>query len=403
VSNGLATQLRDALDRRAGAVLAHPAPRIIVRFKDALKHWRERSTGCAKKPDAISAAHRTILEEFRQVAPAAEAMPWSAAKEKLAEAMAADGKRPKTIQGYLETLDKLAAAFPLAKGPADVSERMAADFKTKYAKGRFIRKRKPQDGEKPPDYARKPKSLDSRIRTLKAVFGWFKQLRLVDANPFEAVPAPKLDRHEVRYVRPEDVDHFFDWMAERFPGWEMPKLFFEVKALTACRLDDLCRIKSSQLQDGRLVFAADVTKNRSERYAVLPADLYAALDAYKGKTHLWERYPPELIAVNKAKGYPTHRQNPEFDPRRLYLWVVQIMQDYQKQTGRDLSSHDFRRAAFTRAGEEDIHPKRAATAFDVTPETMMKYYTAVEKKRTADEVLGGLADRLRPKNGGRER
>jgi hypothetical protein len=32
--------------------------------------------------------------------------------------------------------------------------------------------------------------------------------------------------------------------------------------------------------------------------------------------------PPELIAANKAKGYPTHRQNPEFAPERLYLWVL---------------------------------------------------------------------------------
>lgn len=75
------------------------------------------------------------------------------------------------------------------------------------------------------------------------------------------------------------------------------------------------------------------------------------------------------------------------------------MQDYQKETGRDLSSHDFRRAAFTRAAEDDIHPKRAAVAFDVTPETMMRYYTATEKKRTADDVLGSLASRLVPKQG----
>src|SRR5262249_9470890 len=148
------------------------------------------------------------------------------------------------------------------------------------------------------------------------------------------------------------------------------KLFFTVKAVTGCRLDDLCRLRSAQLRDGRLVFPADVTKNRSERYAPLPRDVYAALDAYKGRTYLWERYPPELVAVNRAKGYPVPRQKLEFAPRRLYLWVVQIMQAYQNQTGSDLSSHDFRRAAFTRAAEKDIHPKRAAAAFDVTAETM---------------------------------
>jgi hypothetical protein len=103
------------------------------------------------------------------------------------------------------------------------------------------------------------------------------------------------------------------------------------------------------------------------------------------------------VAVNRAKGYPVHRQKLEFDPRRLYLWVVQTMRAYQQATGRDLSSHDFRKAAFTRAAEEDVHPKRAAAAFDVTAETMMGYSTATEKKQAADEVLGGLAGRLLPR------
>lgn len=35
--------------------------------------------------------------------------------------------------------------------------------------------------------------------------------------------------------------------------------------------------------------------------------------------------------------------------------------------------------------------------FDVTGETMLRYYTATEKKRTADEVLGDLAGDLLPK------
>src|SRR5207248_11022027 len=127
----------------------------------------------------------------------------------------------------------------------------------------------------------------------------------------------------------------------------------------------------------------------------------AALEEYKGKAFLWERYPAELIVANQAKGYPTHRQRAEFTPERLYLWVLQLMGYYQKDTGRDFSSHDFRRAAFTRAAEKDIHPKKAADAFDVRPDTMLRYYTATEKKKNAGEVLGGLADDLRPK--GRQR
>ena len=48
-------------------------------------------------------------------------------------------------------------------------------------------------GEEAPAYRRKAKSLDGRLRTLKAAFGWFKKLRLVESNPFEAVAPPELD------------------------------------------------------------------------------------------------------------------------------------------------------------------------------------------------------------------
>jgi hypothetical protein len=56
--------------------------------------------------------------------------------------MEADGKRERTVGGYLETLDKLIALFPLARGPADITDRMAGDFKVKYAGGLFTRKKK---------------------------------------------------------------------------------------------------------------------------------------------------------------------------------------------------------------------------------------------------------------------
>lgn len=382
-------RVRYTLFRRAGSNV------YLVRFRHNGKC--ERSTGRIKKADAISEAHRIILEEFGPAAATLEAVPWEAAREKLKEAMEADAKRPRTVAEYLKSLKRLPQMFPQTQGPSDVTPDMASDFKTNYAKGVTVRKKKLKRGEKAKLHRRRPETLDSQLRMLKAAFGWLVHLRLAVANPFERVELPELDRREVKFVRPEDVAHFFDWLEERYPGWSMPPLFFSVKAATACRLQDVCSLRSDQLQDGRLVFTANVTKNRSERYAILPADLYAALNAYKGPTYLWERYPAELIAINQAKGNPTHRQKPDFTPQRLYFWVLQLMGYYQKATGRMLRSHDFRRAAFTRAAEKDIHPKRAAVAFDVTPETMLRYYTATEKKRTADEVLGGLAGDLLPK------
>src|SRR5262249_6914770 len=157
--------------------------------------------------------------------------------------------------------------------------------------------------------ARKPKSLDGRVRTLKATFGWLKELKLVDANPFDAVSLPQLDRHEVKYVRQADVAEFFTWLESRYPCWRMPTLFFEVKAVTVCRLDDICNLRSDQLQDGRIVFTAQTAKTRKERYAKLPPELYAELKAYGGPAHLWERYPLELRDATAKRGAPVHRLN----------------------------------------------------------------------------------------------
>ena len=384
-------RVRYSLIRRADS------PVYLVRFKSPEGKWLERTTGAAKKSDAIDPAHRVILETYHQVVPSSDTVTWAVARQRLKAAMEADGKRPRTIGGYLETLDRLVAMFPLARGPADITDRMAGDFKTKYASEKFTRKRKKTEGmTEPPTLARKTKSLDSRVRTLKAVFGWLKRLGLVEGNPFAKVELPDLDRHEVKYVKQSDVIHFFGWLEDRYPGWAMPRLLFTVKALSGCRLDDLCNIRSAQLVDGRVVFGADTTKNRSERYVPLPADVFTALDGYKGETFLWERYPAELREATIRRGAPIHKLNPVFSPRRLYHWVIGLMQDYQRLTGRRLSSHDFRRAAFTRAAEKNIHPKMASTAFDVTPETMLRYYTATDKKRAADEVLGGLAADLMP-------
>jgi integrase len=377
------------------AFFEHPQSDVYwVRFRGTDGKKVRLSTGQKKKPAATEEAHRLIREHYQEPVPeAAEAVSWDVATDKLRAALKADNKRPKTIKGYEETLTRLKEMFPSAIGPSDITPSMAGEFKEDYASGTFSRKPH-KDDEKVPEYGRKKKSLDSRLRTLKAVFSWFKQLKLVEANPFAEVEQPDLDKHEVKYVRADDLGDFLTWLEGRYPGWRLPHLFFAVKALTGCRLTDICSLRSNQLTDGRLVFEADQTKNRSERYAILPAEVYAELDAYKGKKFLWERYPGELKAHTKSAS--RHQVIEEFDAERLGTWIGALMRDYQKQTGKDLSSHDFRKAAFTRAAEADIHPKRAAAAFDVTPETMLKYYTATEKKRTSDEVLTQLQGKLMP-------
>jgi integrase len=276
-----------------------------VRFKDVDGKYAKRCTNEAVKHRAIGEAHRIVLEAYRVIAPTSDTITWDHAKETLSKEMTADGKRPRTIGGYLETLDKLISMFPLAKGPADVTARMAGDFKVRYGSAGKTSRKKGEGGVE--GEARAAKSLDSRVRTLKAVFSWFARLKIVDENPFEGVEQPTMDRPVVKYVTRANIGSFFAWLEQRYPGWAMPRLFFSVKALSGCRLRDVCSLRSKQLREGRLVFEADLTKNRSERYVVLPEDVFAALDAYKGDRWLWERYPAELKAANARNGAPSHQ------------------------------------------------------------------------------------------------
>src|SRR5258708_6910479 len=77
-----------------------------VRFKGKNGERVTRATGQKRKFEAIGEAHRVVLEEYGQITPTSETVTWTVAKERLRKGMTADGKRPKTIKGYEETLDK---------------------------------------------------------------------------------------------------------------------------------------------------------------------------------------------------------------------------------------------------------------------------------------------------------
>jgi hypothetical protein len=106
-----------------------------------------------------------------------------------------------------------------------------------------------------------------------------------------------MDRHEVKNVRQEDETEFLGWLEGRYPGWRMPHLFFAVKALTGCSIEDICGHSVASIiyyvRDGRCPWPTR-RKKRSERYAILPEDFYKELLAYRGEDYRRERFPSEL-------------------------------------------------------------------------------------------------------------
>jgi integrase len=155
---------------------------------------------------------------------------------------------------------------------------------------------------------------------------------------------------------------------------------------------DLCSLTSRQLRSGRLIFPADLTKGREERRVPLPQDLCAALDSFKGETWLWEHYLPGLRAALVARGWPTHQLNDAFSPQRLYSWVESVFADYRAANPEPqrLTSHLFRKRAFTLAWQAGIDMRQASIAYGCNVDTLMKHYVAMDKQAVTDEVFARM-------------
>ena len=124
----------------------------------------------------------------------------------------------------------------------------------------------------------------------------------------------------------------------------------------------------------------------------MPDDLFAAVDAFKGKSWLWENYLPGLRAALTAKGFPTHQMNEEFAPHRLYFWIETLFSDYRKANTNQpiLTSHMFRKRAFTKAWQAGIDVRQASIAYGCNVDTMMNHYIALDEQQITDEVFARM-------------
>jgi integrase len=229
---------------------------------------------------------------------------------------------------------------------------------------------------------------------------WFvDKLGVCPGNPWADVEPPKTDKIEVKVIDDDTLTHFLGWLDKRFSGWELPRLFLETKAVTGCRLMDLCGLESAQLKGGRLHFRAEQRKGRKAMSVVLPASLAAKLEGIKGETYLWESQPVGLKLAVKKMGRPSHRIKPNFDPKRFYYWVTTLFLDYRADNPDrpEIHSHQLRKRAFTKAYEAGVSERDASIAFGCNPDTMHRHYIALDEQEITDRVTTRLAEALTPK------
>lgn len=342
----------------------------------------KRDTNQPRLAQAIEAARIIIEKEYAPPESQAGKATWDEAVERLKARLATSGNRVSTL-GYYLKLIRLVRKVYSRGGPADVSPGMAAAWRDKIMMLPGRRKKLPS-----------PHYVAGLIGGLSALWQkWFMDdLKIVSSNPWQDVMPPKADKLPVKYATDDLINPFYAWLTERFGAWPFPQLFLSTKAYTGCRLMDLCSLKSMQLRAGRLVFPPDLTKGRKERRVPLPADLFAALDAFKGETWLWQNYLPGLKAALEEKAWPVHQLKEEFSPQRLYYWVETLFADY-RNAHRDrpvLTSHMFRKRAFTLAWQAGVDPRRAAIAYGCNVDTLMSHYVHMDEQAVTDDVFAAV-------------
>jgi integrase len=391
----------------------HGEPFYFVVFRGREGRRVERSTKEESQKRALEEASRIIRDEF---GPRTVQSPrWDVAIPALRKAMEANNNRPATIDDYESTLQLLRKFFPASAGPGDITPQLAKQFKAEYLAQPYTRRkastpkvwkgrgRKPKPRPEPVALTRKPRTLDSRLRKLRVIWGhWLvKVLGCVTANPWEDVAPPKLDKLTPRYLTADEITAFFEWLTARWKGWRLPVLFFSVESFIGNRILELCSLRSEQLQDGRIVFPADEAKGRKERKSLLPPDTFAELKALAGKSYVWEAFPTQLLERLVALGKCHNKLLPDFSPVRMKCWLQDEIDDYCKSHPdvKRFSAHAFRKRAMTEAWRLGIHPEKAAIAFGCNVKTMMAHYVHMDEVATSDEVLSAIAQVVQPRVG----
>jgi integrase len=370
-------------------------PTYCVFFRTPDGRRVRRDTNNTRIGQATEAARLIIDKEYApQAEPSAEKVGWDQAVERLTECFASSGNREGTLGYYLKCIRLVRAMYGAVTGPADISPSMAETWKKKMATTQSRRKKLPS-----------AHYVNGLIGGLSGLWNkWFiEEMGICQGNPWENVTPVKADKLEVEYATDEQIEGLYAWIAERFGEWVFPKLFLSTKAFTGCRLMDLCSLKSAQLRDGRLTFPAGLVKGRKARVVPLPPDLAVALDAFKGKTWLWENYLPGLKAAISKITYvrknragklqefkcPVHQLNMEFDPKRLYMWFEGLFADYRKAFSDRprLTTHMFRKRAFTLAWEKGIDVRHASIAYGCNVDTMLRHYVKLDEQQVTDDVF----------------
>jgi integrase len=358
--------------------------RVQFADPDEPGRYREVSTGYRTQNDAVVEAARIIVKAYApHLPPDPKRVTW---ERVIAELEQSARLRPRSLEVYTSTINILRKVVT-SRGPADVTAEVAKQFRRVYASTKF--RRSDKDGAK--EYPRSAKTVENAIRRLSGLWSHLKEMAFANANPWADIPRPTVPKKVPVIPTEDDVAKFFAWLDGKFPGWELPRLFVEVKALSGCRLNDLCQVRSDQLDPKArtLTIRPEQDKTHRERVIPLPDDLVTRLVAIRGPTYLWERYNHDASTHRKGT-----KSRDEFSPAYFYNAMKSLFRDYGK-TGGKLRSHGLRKRAITLTTLATQSVDATAQAIGIDAQTARKYYLDAQQAFSGTELLKQMADVLR--------
>jgi integrase len=367
---------------------------LAVVFVNADGKRVERMTMCKKKDANYHAEAKTILvRAYLKVNPVAQGVTFEAAIERVEQTTA--DLRPATLVAYRKSvrilLATLAAEDIIPVSPAEITPRLATEFSRLWQAGTFKRGKRSDA----PDYKRKPTSLAFYLRQLSALWSHFIDLEYVSDNPWKQVRRPKTDKGRKPVPTEDDVAVCYQWLTTRYPQWERLHALVQLKALSGCRSLDLCQLRSDQLQDGRVVWTADQTKQREGRAVLLPDDLFATLKRLAGAVYLWEDFADDMRRFRASK-----KKRNAFSPKTVYWVVNNIFREFAEQhpDRKHLTPHALRRRAITLVATATQSVDATAQAIGLNPATARRYYLDSKRAFDSDEVFRKMSAALIPKS-----
>jgi integrase len=385
--------------RFVGYSLTRRGDVYVVQFEGPNGDYRRVSTGFTDLNRAVTEAARIINRAYG-FGGKQKNVTWDEVDLKLLTALVRNNNRQRTYDDYASSLRVLRATVD-TDGPADVDERKAKDFADKFIGGAFTRgKAKVKNGKviAAKTYGREHTTLNAHVRKLRSIWSkWLcKAFGLTTTNPWKAVGMARTDAKSPHLPDEDVVNDFMKWIADRYPGWDLPTVLIQTKAVLGCRAADICGLTSDRLQGEYIVMGPMDLKARNHRKIKLPSELAVKLHAVKGEIYLWEKYNAELRDHLRTHKKRTDKIKGEFTTGTVFWFLQRLFRKYNKTHSHRITSHDFRRRAVTLSFEAGYDVDTTARMFGLEPQTVRLYYLAWNKLNT-DTEFTVMGEKLLPR------